>query len=360
MKTYVPCTDEEYWERLIKEAPYIEGWHSNTETLDDIEWLDLPLLEKSKDFFHKHRFTLAASTGIVALFGIPMKNVSLPFIQTATLSPNPVKTAKRTVKHVTHFVEWFTDGVANPRTYNDIQNIKPYTPPADETIPDREIHQQFLDAVSADFIEMNFENSFSHISRYDPEIYLSQFDMVMIQLDLIAGYILPEFHTIAKREAEEAMEGYLHHWAVIGRLLGIHDRYNLALNKVSRELCLRIARNVLALTPTMDLMLSTLMEAHCSAISAYCRVPLSPAGGLYALLSMYFPEFKGHNLYQLTSWWDRIIMGGIKGIFALALASDLAKGIVRKTVVKAFGIVSPGFHKLSREDRLKLPIEVMV
>ena len=124
MKPFIPCSDEEYFHRLVTEAPYIEGWHTNTETIEDIEWLDRDLLEKSKVFLYRHRYTIAASTGITAAFGVPFKNITLPFMQTGTISMSSEKTVKRTVKHVTHFVEWFTRGAADDWVYNDIQNIK--------------------------------------------------------------------------------------------------------------------------------------------------------------------------------------------------------------------------------------------
>jgi hypothetical protein len=176
MKPYVPCSDEEYFQRLIKEAPHIEGWHSNTETLEDIEWLNRDLLAKSKPFFQKHRLVLSASTGIAALFGIPFKNISLPFMQTGTLSASSVKTVKRTVKHVTHFVEWFSRGVTEDWVYNDIQkikkmhaflakNIKHYEPPADELVPDYEKHLKFKEAVEKDVGELKLENAFAEINR---------------------------------------------------------------------------------------------------------------------------------------------------------------------------------------------------
>jgi hypothetical protein len=367
MKPFVPCSDQEYFHRLVTEAPYIEGWHSNSETFEDITWLDRDLLQRSSAFFHKHRLSLAASTGINALFGIPFKNITLPFMQTGTISSSAEKTVKRTVKHVTHFVEWFTEGAGDLKTYNDIQkikkmhiylskNIKPYRPPVDETVPNQKVHQEFLDAAKADYGEMCLENAFGSISRYDPKIYFSQFDMVIIQLDLIGAFFQPEKHGI---EDEGGLEGFLHHWAVVGRLLGIHDRFNLALHP-SVDLCNRILQNLMALIPAMDLTLSTLFEAHLTGISLYFHFPASPPAVLYAFSSVALPGFKGAHLMKLMSWFDKLAVTIFLGTFRLMHASNAAKTLVRNAGVRICALTSSRYHKLSREDKLKLPAELII
>ena len=368
MKPFVrTCTDDEYFDTLVREAPYIEGWHTNTETLEDIEWLDRDLLEKSKGFLHKHRFAFSASTGIFALFGISFKNISTAFMQSGTLTTSSEKTLKRTLKHVTHFVEWFNRGVTDGWVYDDIQKIKkmhtflsksmkPYKPPPEDTIPDRESHQRFKAAVEHDIGELKYENAFDHINKYNPDIYFSQFDMVMIQADLLTAYSYPAIHLV---EDEEGFDGFLHHWAVIGRLLGIHDRFNLALHP-SKELYIRINENMIATMLTMDLQLSRLLEVHLNGVSTYFHSPGSPATVLYIICRYGFPNFRGTELWKLMSLKDKITVLVSQGFGATFIYTNWMKKVVRYTVPKIAAKVSGHFHKLSREDKMKLPLELAV
>ena len=369
MKPYVrTCTDDEYFDALVKEAPYIEGWHTNTESVADIEWLDRGLLEKSKDFMFKHRFVLSASTGIAAAYGISYKPISLAFMQSGTLTASSEKTVKRTVKHVTHFVEWFTRGCTSDWVYDDIQKIKkmhtflsktikPYTPPPDETLPNWEEHKKFKDAVEHDFGEMNLENKFDHLNKYNPDIYFSQFDMVMIQADLLAGFSYPHIHLV---DEKESFDGFIHHWAVIGRLLGIHDRFNLALHP-SKELYARIHNNMLATMLQMDLPLSRLMESHLKGVTFYFHAPCSAASVLYLMSwGTELPGFKGNELWKLMNWKDKIGFYFFASLKRPVECSTWMKNIIRSVGPAIAARVSGHFHKLSKEDKMKLPIEFVI
>ena len=365
MKPFVPCSDDEYFSRLVTKAPYVEGWHTNTETLEDIEWLNLPLLEKSKGFLAKHRHVLAASAAVVALYGVPFKNLSLPFIHTSTLSPDAGKTVRRTVKHVAHFVEWFTHGAADERVYKDIGKIKrmhaylarsmkqkPFVPFPDVDIPDVEEKQKFREAVKLDFKELKLENAFEHINRYNPEIYLSQFDMVMIQLDFVAAYMFPELHLIGD---EEGLEGLLHHWAVIGRLLGIQDEFNLALHP-SKELYFRILRNLMPCMLTMDLTFTHLLETYLEGTALYFHLPVTAPGLLYFINAVAFPEFKGTNLRKLMTVKDKFFSAAASGIMNLMFYSNKVKGMGRFLGTAFYSATSSGYHTLKRGDNYKFPL----
>jgi hypothetical protein len=193
------------------------------------------------------------------------------------------------------------------------------------------------------------------ISRYNPDIQLSQFDMVIIQLDLLCGFVQPSTHGIGDKEE---LEGYVHHWAVVGRLLGIEDRFNIALHP-SRDLHNRILWNLMSCMLTMDLTLSALFEAHLEGVALYFHIPgpSAPATVLYCLLSRAHPDFKGNNLYALMGWKDVVSSGVLSGIFKLLDYSDFMKGFIRSTGTLICSRASTGYHKLSREDKLKLPAE---
>src|SRR5437870_5629254 len=95
-------------------------------------------------------------------------------------------------------------------------------------------------------------------------------------------------------EDKAGLEGFVHHWAVVGRLLGIEDRFNLALHP-SRSLYMRIQRNLFACFLTMDLPLSCILESHLLGIAAYFHGPPSPAAILYIMASHAgLPNFKGN------------------------------------------------------------------
>jgi len=365
MVPYVPCSEEEYFQRFIKEAPYVDGWHLNNETLETIDWLDRDLLDKSKAFFHKHRHLLAASSGIVAAFGVGVKSVSIPFMYSGTLSNNTNKTLRRTVKHITHFVEWFSRGTLDGYVYKDIQKIKkmhhllattikPYEPPADETIPDIERTRSFRTALIKDIKEMGFENAFEKVNTYNPPVYLSQFDMVIIQLDFLAPLYDPGAHLIDNGD-DEGVAAVVHHWAVVGRLLGIEDRFNLALH-ASKDLIYRMASNTIACSLTLDLSLARLLEAHLEGITNYFRLPLSSAGMFYVLAAQLIPDFKGENLFELMSLKEKILAYGSSFFMTALRRVNVLKTVTRNVGVSWYAKSSMMYHKLLKEDRMKLPI----
>jgi hypothetical protein len=67
----------------------------------------------------------------------------------------------------------------------------------------------------------------------NPEIPVSQYSMVMTQFCFI-GFIILMPESFGIRDTK-GIEGFVHNWAIFGRLLGIEDRYNLSIHYLSAK-----------------------------------------------------------------------------------------------------------------------------
>ena len=62
------------------------------------------------------------------------------------------------------------------------------------------------------------------LNHWAPEVVLSQLDMAMVQLGLTSlPYLFAREFGFAEGDLDK-VEGYLHFWAVTGRMLGLEDR----------------------------------------------------------------------------------------------------------------------------------------
>jgi len=80
------------------------------------------------------------------------------------------------------------------------------------------------------------ESSYKEVlSCWETSVPENQRDMAFTILGGIHILILsPRSIGLSEEDAANGLEGYLHVWAVVGRLLGMEDKFNIALN-YSRE-----------------------------------------------------------------------------------------------------------------------------
>ncbi|XP_021943575.1 uncharacterized protein LOC110842170 [Folsomia candida] len=91
-----------------------------------------------------------------------------------------------------------------------------------------------LKTLLSDAQSSSAEELSADFNSYDPEVLMSQLDMVLIQYAFM-GFIAmaPETFGIHDRMG---LTGFIHIWAVIGTLLGIDDRFNLGLHQDQQSL----------------------------------------------------------------------------------------------------------------------------
>jgi len=362
---FIPSTDEEFFTSLVNEAPLVPGWHTNTERWEDIPWLDRTLLAETAGFRQKHAKLFAASSTIVIGLGLQLKSTFQPFLQTGTLSDDSHKIVLRSVKHASHFIQWFTRGAQDEAVYQDLQKIKrthahlsktirPYTSSPDDVLsPElKEEMRIWRDAISADFEDYASDRAFAEINHYNPAVPVNQFDMVIIQLDFMVPFVLPELHGIEEgKVGTREFAGFFHHWAIMFRLLGVEDRFNLALHP-SKPLVYRIMRNLFGEFLSMDLKQCQILEVYLEACTEYLKFPMSGKAFLILIASQIHSQlkdgqdFKGTEIRKLLSIKDKVTLSVVGGGLKMLKFSMWIKEAFVWIAPKLYTIVSEKYHKL--------------
>jgi len=160
---------------------------------------------------------------------------------------------------------------------------------------------EFLKALRAD-LECIDMDPHTHLLTWNPQVPLSQFNMVATQFATIGPMFL-------QREAlgidMKGFHGYLHIQALAGRMLGTLDRFNLALH-ASHEFCQSFYTNmILASIKESDETVVILQEAFVKGMFGHSPIFTLKSLTYYGLRAG-VPEFEGTHLYSLLNVKERI------------------------------------------------------
>jgi hypothetical protein len=199
---------------------------------------------------------------------------------------------------------------------------------------------------------MGFENAFADINTYNPRVYFSQLDMVLIQLSFFGPMLYPQLHLLQEGVDIDAL---LHSAAVLGRLLGIEDRFNLGLH-YSRDVVVRITKNILSCAIGMDLNLTRMLESYLVGIKGYYGIPLSSRALYYFMLKQFLPELKCQNLYNLLSYRDRLVVAGIDAAFTACYYVSPLNSFARYFTDTWYPRITKAYDNGLKKDMTTLPL----
>jgi len=118
---------------------------------------------------------------------------------------------------------------------------------------------------------------------------------------------------------KKGLEGFVHLWAVFGRMLGIEDRFNIALYS-NQELNLKIVFNLgLPSLRDMDLTIMHLQQTYIDGMSSlmfYSSLKLILLFGLQSMQKA-FPDLKADHLYALMDWKEKLWAFSMKSVIFL-------------------------------------------
>lgn len=338
------------YQKLICEAAYLplhtEGEVPLQERLEDIPWLDKTLIRDGISFYFRYYTASVISNLLFTIVGLALKPVSSVLLQTGRFC-NPQQSFKRylsTVKRSQEFVLLLV-GFWEGETYRVLDKVrkmhflagKTWTrkvvsteePEKVSSCVNPEDHElvnairkdlQFLDDPPASL-------DFNRVLSWKPTIPVSQFDMVMIQYSVWGGlWVLPELFGIHGRNEE--MKGILHIWAIVGRLLGLKDEYNICINpdpKVYDDLF----RNVVLTTlKTMDATVIAMQKDFVEGFKN--KIPFITHKSVIYFALQNVDGYKGDNLKALMDWKDkiyvRIVLSGlwlVRSCFVIRLLINL-------------------------------------
>jgi len=349
---------EEFYQSIIHEAPYIPGDDGATCEFKDIPWADPELIKEGQEFVRRNRFSVTLAHVSALLYGFSFKCLTSVLLRTGGFGlGDQAKSMLRHVETGLHINKWYESDILESLGpgYKDVQSVRKLhvqalrkserTPVAlMEDVPRKAEKLEIISALKKDLDDcVDTSDSPSELFTYHPKVFFSQFDMLMTQFGFISMvFLFPK--SLGIRDTE-GLRGFLHMWAVLGKMLGIQDRFNLALHP-DRDLCLKLFNKLgMGSLKDMDITILHLQQTYVDAISPLFG-GLSLKSTLYAgLMSKEaFPNFRTDHLYKTLSWKD-LIYAYMTGILTFLVYHS---NIVRNIVNVGFKFVS------DRNERLVL------
>jgi hypothetical protein len=332
-----------YWSRIITEAPYIPG---DTEPLipaREIPWADPVLIHEGLTFGRTHVWSLFMANTAALMYGFSVKPESVVLLRSGKFH-QPEMSFLRFLSTAQRIGSWFISGLTNEKSdgyrnmgivrklHSHYGRSKAPLPTKDEMYwtPERAVLASLIRTSLSD-LKISPAECPSNLLSWSPPLNFSQFDMVMTQFGFIGLlYLFPQSLGLdSKSESTSSgMRAYFHLWAVIGRMLGIEDRFNLALHP-DPELFHKIFIQVgIASMKETDETVVCLQAALMDGISKRLPLLFTLKGWTYYGLSQQVPEFDKELFWKEMRWRDKVSYFLLKSGFSLVRKSRICSFLV--------------------------------
>jgi len=343
-------------------------------TAESISWLDEALLNRSAQFCKRNFFGVSLATFYSGIELFSIKSTTSVLMCTGTVK-NREKTLMRVMRTMLHKTAWSNAGMSlldpNDISYKAVNSVRLKHYGATFIASNRSAAAvEFMDkhvleppyktsweelndiaaAVSADLKFVNTSEAPNRLLNWDTSSTVGQYDLGVVQFILLSHVVMhPKEFGIYNVDHED-MLAYIHYTAVYGRILGIEDKFNVALN-LPRNMYDRFYRNiVVASLKNIDVHVVHVMDMVMKSIAEEFIFPevFRLKCWLYHSLKVSVDGFKGKHILALMNWRDKIClnlldasMGSINKSILFELVGDAAFGEWIKTVVKKNKIVFP-------------------
>lgn len=298
---------------LITEAPYLRGDLSPLVPSEEIPWLDKTLIEQSLGFHRKYLTLVILADTFALMFGFCVKPNSAVVMRTGKLH-QPELSFQRYLSTIQRIAKFFMLPFDQVKAYKAFDTVrKMHALASQKKLEDHPSKEQLkLDepwkaevakAMRQDLEHIKTDEAPCHLLTWDPEVPVSQFDMVLTQFGFIGTmWLFPRVFGIKDREEE--LKGLIHAWAVFGRLLGIKDEYNICI-KPDAQLYDKIFKNVIVESlKTMDPTVVTIQSAFVDALSQ--RLPFITYKSMLYFGLQEIEGYQGEHLWALMSFRDKV------------------------------------------------------
>jgi len=348
---------DELLRKLLIDAQYVYGDSGIFNDRKAILWLDLSLAQSGQAFFQKHYVSLMFAHALYLGLGFGFKPVTALIIKTQSFH-GKFQATKRILSTIWHLLRWYehdligvySEGykaVARIRKTHESMRRKsrPGKPLDVEIEEDPEgLPDEFGDALEKDLGFLDKSTFEGMALTYDPPEPISQFSLAITQISFLLPVLAhPRAFGI---EDMEGFEGFEHLWALIGRLLGIEDEFNIPLQRPGKEFYVRFWKQVwLPSFLVRDSKIKAIQESYYKSTGQFSP-QMSVPGNLYFYLSQSEIEgFTGTETYKLLALWEKLYLGILWLIFKLLGASttfrSLSNWIVRHVVRRVLQNFNP-------------------
>ena len=239
---------ESFYKSFAYEAPLCPGDHGiPPDQVDFSIHSDLnnpELLRQGRRFTRRNYLSVLLCHVIMVMFAIASRYGRVVFYHTGE-SLTKEKAQPRYLSAISRIMKWLeedefitTDGNNNSSSGSkDVKIVRKihylaakthFKRPKPQLPPLTEIQIKVLDAIKKETEHVDLSVAPGWILLDDPEIPLSQFPMSAGQWGFMGLLVLmPEKFVLTDNRG---LDGYVHQWAIIGRQLGIEDRFNWGLH----------------------------------------------------------------------------------------------------------------------------------
>lgn len=317
---------EGFYNRLITEAPYIPGDVMPLTPVSSIPWADPKLFQDGITFAIRNLFPLFIANTAALMFGFTVKPDSVVLLRSGKFH-KPENAIIRFLSTGKRISTWYGTNLYDPNSegFKQIKAVRQLhahyaksrapLPSLEEMGYNPEL-AEVLTAIKADFAKLEFPDAPSHLLTWDPAVPFSQFDVAMTQFAFV-GFVYLFPHVLGTSNTDK-LPGFMHFWAVIGRLMGLEDRFNLCLH-VDKELFHKLYRNVgLASIKEMDERSLALQGSLMTALSR--NMPFLTLKG-WTYLGFRQDNIEGENLWKIMGFRDKVCYFWLRCVMTLFGAS---------------------------------------
>lgn len=311
-------------------------------TVSEIAWANVALLKEGVKYGVKNLFSMMLANTAALMYGFSVKPESVVLLRSGKFH-TPEKSRNRYLSTGRRIGSWFRYDLSDPNSiaFQQIKAVRklhtfysksniPF-PSLEEMgyTPDKKI---LVDAVKKDLAFFDIPEAPMHLLGWEPPLQFSQFDVALTQFAFIGlVYLFPESLGISD---SKFLDGFFHFWAVVGRMLGLEDRFNLALHR-DKELFMKIHNNVgLASLKTIDERVVCLQYALMKGLSNQVLIPLTLKGWMF-LGFQDIPGYEGTEFWKLMDWRDKLCY-----YFLTCTVIVVRKNIIIKFIVNLFSLLT--------------------
>lgn len=338
----LPPTGNEFYFSLLKEAPFIPGDAGQLVTFSEIPWMDTNLIQESVAFHKKYYAHELFAMMMSLIFGFAVKPCSAVLLRNSGYLQNPEEFYQNQMSTLKGILKFFDFPKRPDEAYDEILKIRQMhtdmvnTKKCGGCIEDLKLDEPWKKAVTEAvrkdlaFIDTSKDAlKLKSILTWDPDVPLSQFDMVTIQMGFwISIWLNPGFFGVKNRSKE--MQGVIHMWAIFGRLMGIKDEYNVCLKAGdSDDLYERLFRHVILQSfKSIDEKVVTMQSTFIEQFSQRVPVVTYKSVLYFGLRQQSGVGYKGANLWKLMTWRDKLSVRFLQVGFLLMRYSKVFRMVV--------------------------------
>ncbi|OXA44886.1 hypothetical protein Fcan01_20095 [Folsomia candida] len=239
----------------IKESTGQDGNPEGCTVPSDIPWFDATLAERGRRFVESNFFVVLMLNFVNTFMGLANKPIAVLSFEVFTKGGRGC-VGPRYVSTVKSMMSWFLSEKYDEDSdiFREVERVRKlhrlYARPA--TLPEvphpglelGEGYEEFARVVRKDLDKIDTSLCPTSLKGCGPPLLFTQFELAfVVYASVYSLFLFLEKLGLSGDSETDGISGYIHLWAVAGRMLGLKDEFNVALNP-DREFYLKIMQHL--------------------------------------------------------------------------------------------------------------------